>query len=270
MTFRTGEILSSNFIQPIFLWNDDTPPTQTEGYVAGWGMNRKSGKKLEEIPTKLKVPIHTNAHCWYTEHKLLPISSPRTFCAGSGDGTGVCTGDSWGGLSIKVGSTFYFRGIVSAGLLDGMNCDVSIYSIFTDALKFKLWINQIISEDGFFFNPKVNQANLTCSNKLQLWTGFPDLKAKRLQTCNIEDQKIDDEEFSIAGEPDLSILAFDIDRNKEIKFLPENITKSFSGLIAYRVWDCAIRTINGEHFQSLNNLEILILLGNEIDSIDGD
>ena len=107
MTFRTGEIPSSKFIQPIFLWNDDTPPTQTEGYVAGWGMNQKSDYSwLEETPSKLTVPIHTNAHCWYTEHKLLPISSPRTFCAGKADGTGVCNGDSGGALSFKVGSVF--------------------------------------------------------------------------------------------------------------------------------------------------------------------
>ena len=44
MIFESGEIPSSKFIQPICLWSGDSPPSNTEGYVSGWGINRKSLK----------------------------------------------------------------------------------------------------------------------------------------------------------------------------------------------------------------------------------
>ena len=135
ITFQVGVILFSTYVQPICLWNGDTPPSQTEGHIGGWGQSENLENFFEEIPTKLKVPIHTNEFCLLTAKDLSDLASNRTFCAGRGDGTGICTGDSGGGVSIKVGSTFYFRGIVSSGLYDEISCDVSKFAIFTDVLK---------------------------------------------------------------------------------------------------------------------------------------
>ena len=35
--FQAGAITFSTCVQPICLWNGDTPPAQTEGYIGGWG-----------------------------------------------------------------------------------------------------------------------------------------------------------------------------------------------------------------------------------------
>ena len=141
ITFQAVAIPFSSYIQPICLWKEKSDPTQTEGYIAGWGQSQNLEKFWEEIPTKLKVPIHTNEFCFLTTKDLVDLASNRTFCAGRGDGTGICDGDSGGGVSITDGSHFYFRGIFSSGLRDLISCDVSKFAIFTDVLKFKLWID---------------------------------------------------------------------------------------------------------------------------------
>ena len=205
-----------------------------------------------------------------TTKDLVDLASNRTFCAGRGDGKGICTGDSGGGVSIKVASTFYFRGIVSSGLFDGTSCDVSKYSVFTDVLKFKAWIDHIMREDGEIFIQNVVRANLRCTIELVRWTKSIWSKPKFLQTCDVYDQKIDGEGFSVAGDPNESIQGFYIWDIKDVKFLPENIAEAFPGLIAYKVRSCSIRTVNGNHFKGLNKLESLNLPYNEIESIDGD
>ena len=158
LTFQAGAITLSSYVQPICLWNGDTLPSQTEGHIGGWGQSENFENFYEDIPTKLKVPIHTNEYCFSVTKDLVDLGSNRTFCAGKGDGSGICTGDGGGGLSIKDGSHFYFRGIVSSGLFDEIGCDVSKFSIFTDVLQFKTWIDQIMTKDGEILIQKVVQA----------------------------------------------------------------------------------------------------------------
>ena len=271
ITFRAGAIRFSTFVQPICLWNEKNYPTQTEGQVGHWGQSENMEKYHEDIPTKLKVPIHTNENCFLTTKDLVDLASNRNFCAGKGDGTGICTGVSGGGLSIKVGSTFYFRGIVSSGLHDQISCDVSKFAIFTDVLKFKPWIDQRMSEDGEILTPKVVRGYLRCEIGMET-TGYLNVNGepRNLLTCYIRGQKIDGEGFSVTGVPNQNIQRFVIIENKEVKFLPENIVEYFPGLIRYQVIDCSIRTVTGEHFKGLTKLEVLFLQFNEIETIDGD
>ena len=267
--FQIGTITFSTNVQPICMWNEKFDPIQTDGYTAGWGQSENLEKKFEEIPTKLRIPIHENFNCLLTTIELADLASNRTFCAGKGDGTGTCTGDSGGGVSIKVGPFFYFRGIVSAGLWDGMSCDAFKYSIFTDVLKFTPWIDRIMREDGEILIQKVVRDNLRCtlekSSRSKLKMRYANLK-----TCSINDQKFVGEGFSIANDVDPSVEAFLISDNKEVKFLPERLDKFFPGLIAYEIKNCLIRTVTEKHFKDLYKLEYLDLSNNEIDSIDRD
>ena len=111
LTFQAGAITLSSYVQPIFLWNEKTVSTQTEGQVGCWGYSKFYKKLIHGTPAKLKVPIYTNDHCIATSKYSFSLANNRTFCAGQGGG--ICMGD--GTLSIKIGSTFYFRGIYSSG-----------------------------------------------------------------------------------------------------------------------------------------------------------
>ena len=132
-------------IQPICLWKASTDPSQTQGYVTGWGKSEDTSKKHETIPKLISAPIQENANCLPQIPDLAPISSNRTFCAGSKDGTGVCLGDSGSSLVIKVGNLNFIRGIVSSSLSTSTSCDVTNFAVFTDVLRFKSWIDQVMS-----------------------------------------------------------------------------------------------------------------------------
>ena len=268
LTFEAGAIMFSTYVQPICLWNGDTPPSQTVGHLGGWGQSENLENIFEEIPTKLKVPIYTNEFCFLTTKDLVDIASNRTFCAGRGDGTGICTGDSGGGVSIRVGSSFYFRGIVSSGLYDELGCDVLKFAVFTDVLKFNPWIDQILSGDGETLTSEVVRAGLRCRIKSK--SSFSNEHTNVTQTCYIEKQNIDGDGFFVDGDPNLSIQDFYVINNRKVKFLPEFIAESFPRLIAYRAYNCSIKIVNEKHFEGLNELEYLALHNNEIESIDRD
>ena len=111
MTFEEGAIPASRYIRPIALWIEHVKPINLEGFVAGWGQSEDLKSNHEEIPTKLKIPIHENEDCWLKDRGLFPIASKRTFCAGRRDGSGICFGDSGRGLSINIGSIYYLEGL---------------------------------------------------------------------------------------------------------------------------------------------------------------
>ena len=70
----------------------------------------------------------------------MKISSNRSFCGGSRDGSGVCMGDSGNGLFVEYSGIYFLRGIVSSSLYTKSNCDVYNFAVFTNVLKFFDWI----------------------------------------------------------------------------------------------------------------------------------
>jgi len=131
-------------IQPICMTS--TSPmlaAVTEGVVVG---NGKSSEYIEyeNIPKFIKMPVQTDEICMEKDSFFKTLSSGRTFCAGSADGSGVCTGDSGSGFVVKIGTAYYLRGIVSVSLGEPLlGCDVKSFAVFTDALKFIDWISGI-------------------------------------------------------------------------------------------------------------------------------
>lgn len=124
LQFEHGSILFNSFIQPICLWDSENDPTEMEAEVVGWGKSEDQTKKHEDKPKLVKTLILSNELCLPGERELASLSSQTTFCAGLKNGSGVCTGDSGGGLFIKVDNIYHLRGIVSASLLKGQDCDV--------------------------------------------------------------------------------------------------------------------------------------------------
>lgn len=139
------QIPFSIYIHSICLWYDDTEPPQHEGYVAGWGKSENE-RAHETIPKYIKVPIQSEEECFLAASGLRELSSPQTFCAGTLEGIGVCFADSGNGFFVKVNDLFYLRGIVSSSLTTDTGCDVTNYAVYTDAIKFRIWINSIIKQ----------------------------------------------------------------------------------------------------------------------------
>ena len=111
------------------------------GIVVGNGKSSEDNEH-ENIPKMLKMPVQTDEICMEKDDFFKQLSSGRTFCAGSADGNGVCSGDSGSGFVVKIGPNFYLRGITSVSLGDPMlGCDVKSFAVFTNAVKFIDWIN---------------------------------------------------------------------------------------------------------------------------------
>jgi secreted trypsin-like serine protease len=138
-----NEISFNNYIQPICLLTPNLASQAKSGVLVGYGKSEDESKLHENIPKQLNVPIHTQEKCFLSNKNLVQISSERTFCAGSGNGTGACLGDSGGGFYVIFSNIFYLRGIVSSSLRKGFSCDVDAYSVYTDVLKFQNWIETL-------------------------------------------------------------------------------------------------------------------------------
>lgn len=143
LEFWKNKIYFSDYIQPICLWDSLNEPTPTEGIVTGWGKSEDLTKIHENKPKMITAPILSNEKCFFETKSLLDLSSLRTFCAGLGNGSGVCNGDSGGGLFINVNDVFYLHGIVSSSLIKDDNCDVSKKAVYTSVPKFRDWIEEI-------------------------------------------------------------------------------------------------------------------------------
>lgn len=142
------EVSLSNYVNPILLPSESVKESLlsiNEGFVVGWGKDPKTNRTHETIPKEVKVPIQLGLVCSDSHKSFKILTSGRTFCGGSRDGTGPCTGDSGSGFVVEINNQFYLRGIVSASLRnkDGF-CDVNNFAIFTDVIKFLHWLKESV------------------------------------------------------------------------------------------------------------------------------
>jgi len=138
-----SEVTFNKFIQPICMPNSNVAAIKS-GIVVGFGRSKDETKIHENISKMLETPIHSNEDCFLKYYILTKLSSRRTFCGGTGNGVGVCRGDSGSGLIVTDGTVYYLRGIVSSSIIGGRyGCDLDAYSIFTDVTKYIEWINGI-------------------------------------------------------------------------------------------------------------------------------
>lgn len=137
------------YIRPICLWsgaNDVQSIEGMKGTIVGWGRDG-NGNIVTPVPNKINVPIVPDITCLRSGQAFQRITSNRTFCAGSRDGTGPCSGDSGGGLALKQHDRWALRGIVSVGALDPSTnlCNLKEFVVFTDAAKFTDWIRNFMN-----------------------------------------------------------------------------------------------------------------------------
>jgi hypothetical protein len=137
------------YIQPVCITRSGKDIVHyTDGIIVGFGKSERSNSH-ENVPIKANTPIRTAQDCYDEFPSLLNIASHRTFCGGFANGTGSCTGDSGGGLTIVSNGRHYLRGIISASLYaQEYGCDVNSYSIFTDMRFFVKFVNDVKVESN--------------------------------------------------------------------------------------------------------------------------
>lgn len=128
-----SEVKYTQYIQPICLLRQNDG--SKEGIVAGWGKSESSKNKHENIPLVVEIPIEPNAECYRKNYILATIAWDKSFCAGT-KGVGVCSGDSGSAFFVKLGSKFYFKGLVSSSLKSDSGCSTDDFSIYTDVTKY--------------------------------------------------------------------------------------------------------------------------------------
>lgn len=76
--------------------------------------------------------------------------------------------------------------------------------------------------------------------------------------------------FLIKSPRDESVERVDLAYNKQIEFLPENISESFPNMKVYDAAACAIRRISRANFVNLKEIQKLFFDGNLIERVEGD
>lgn len=143
LKFEDGKInIDHDYINPICIWDSIDEPRVNEGIILGWGKG-DSTKIHETIPKQTEVTIYQIEDCLPEEPGLQEIASNRTFCASNLNVSGACSGDSGGGLFIKVDGIFYIQGLLSAGAVGVFGeCDISKHALYTNIQNFAGWIKQ--------------------------------------------------------------------------------------------------------------------------------
>lgn len=142
-------MILTDLIQPACLWSgsDDLENiVGLQGVVAGWGKTETGELSLVK-PKIVKMPIVSQETCLRSHPQFATVTSDRTLCAGTDDGSGPCNGDSGGGLMINTGRQWVLRGLVSLSLSSGVpavGCDLSLFVVFTDVSKYKDWLYSVI------------------------------------------------------------------------------------------------------------------------------
>ncbi|KAL0106781.1 hypothetical protein PUN28_015379 [Cardiocondyla obscurior] len=149
LTLRTP-VEFSPFIRPICLWSQSSNLQEVQnkmGYVVGWGQDER-GQRYTEEPRMATMPIVSQETCHWSYQGFVSLTSNRTFCAGSQNGTGPCNGDSGSGLVLfdSITGRYQLRGVVSRSVLGNEPlCDLTKYIVFVDVAKYLFWIIQEIS-----------------------------------------------------------------------------------------------------------------------------
>ncbi|XP_067616725.1 serine protease gd-like [Eurosta solidaginis] len=137
----------SEFIRPICLWSessDNSLIVSRTAFVAGWGADEE-GREVTALPKMVDTAIVSDNECLRSSEVYSKLTTPRTLCAGNRDGTGPCMGDSGGGLMVNRNGLWMLRGIVSAGLTDKGQCDLSQFVIYCDLAKHIAWVRNNVT-----------------------------------------------------------------------------------------------------------------------------
>lgn len=153
------EAVFNDYVQPACIWNpgviDRLDRGTIVGTVVGWGFDHTA--QLSSQLREATMPKISESKCLKSNPVFFgKMLNDYKFCAGYRNGTSACNGDSGGGFSVfvpddpgsnsglEVQGAWYLRGIVSVGIArkDVALCDSNNYVLFTDAAKYRNWIEE--------------------------------------------------------------------------------------------------------------------------------
>lgn len=175
-------VIFTPYVQPACLWKrDDSIPLpdwhRQSGTVVGWGLtdNNKTATTLNTA----KMPVVDMHECLASDRQFFGnLLYAMSFCAGHKNGTGVCNGDSGGGMFFKNEDQWYLRGVVSySNIVDATRiCNLKQYVGFTDAGQYLEWIyeNAPINEnsDPILGHPNIRLINQGMCGKNEYVFGY--------------------------------------------------------------------------------------------------
>ncbi|XP_062559646.1 polyserase-2-like [Armigeres subalbatus] len=157
------------YVQPICLWKRDDgvvlpDVSRSSGTVVGWGLTEND--TVSSTLNQAFMPVVSIHDCLESDRNFFGhLLNAKSFCAGFKNGTGVCNGDSGGGMYFKHLKQWYLKGVVSfSNIVDTRKiCNLKQYVGFTDAAKYLEWIYENApinpNEDPVLGHPNVRLIN---------------------------------------------------------------------------------------------------------------
>lgn len=149
LKFNEGKInINHAYINPICIWDSIDDPLAKEGVLVGVERTGGFSEQREAEIKNMRLTIRYNDECLEETPSTAEVSSNRTFCAASWNGSVFCNGDSGAGLYIKIDGIYYLKGLLSASAqlrydYNDPNCDsFSAFGVYTYIYKYIEWIRQ--------------------------------------------------------------------------------------------------------------------------------
>uniref|UniRef100_A0A1W7R7X0 Putative trypsin-like serine protease n=1 Tax=Aedes albopictus TaxID=7160 RepID=A0A1W7R7X0_AEDAL len=137
------ELKFDQYVQPVCVSLEQNLVNKV-GTVVGWGLTEFD--TASTILREARLPVVDTMTCLNSDHEAFgPTLKRQMFCAGYTNGTGVCNGDSGGGLFFEINGVWYLGGIVSFTRARDENktmCYTKGYGVFTKIHDFLSWIRE--------------------------------------------------------------------------------------------------------------------------------
>ncbi|XP_065095740.1 polyserase-2-like [Ochlerotatus camptorhynchus] len=184
-------VILTPYVQPVCLWKRDDGKVLPKfhgmlGTVVGWGLTEND--TVASTLNKAQMPVVDIYDCLESDRSFFGhLLTARSYCAGFTNGTGVCNGDSGGGMYFEREGQWYLRGVVSFSSIVDLTriCNLKKYVGFTDAARYLQWIYEnapvIRSDDPILGHPNVRLINQGDCGKNEYMFGYQEEKKPVIQ-----------------------------------------------------------------------------------------
>lgn len=161
-----SEVERNQYVKPVlvFLGQDLTDKI---GTAVGWG--RTELDATASILREAQLPVVDFYTCRNSDPVAFGLTLERAmFCAGYTNGTGLCNGDSGGGLFFEINGEWHLGGIASFTKAREENsalCQTKGYTVFTKLHDYLTWIGQTAGLDHLLVSEKDDSGSDLCSAK---------------------------------------------------------------------------------------------------------